>query len=57
MYMKISHDYKFLIKHVPYRLRIPDFEIIETEKKKEKFIVLLILPKVFAKNMNAQVGI
>ena len=55
--MKISHDYKFLIKHVPYRLRIPDFEIIETEKKKEKFIVLLILPKVFAKNMNAQVGI
>ena len=46
MYMKKSHDYKFLIKYVRYRLR-----------EKPKFIVLLILPKVFATNMNAQVGV
>ena len=46
MHMKKLHDYKFLIKYVRYRLR-----------EKQKFIVLLILPKVFATNMNAQVGV
>ena len=43
MYMKKSHDYKFLIKYVRYKLR-----------EKQKFILLLILPKVFETNMNAQ---